>query len=509
MEAKDKAKKKPLVRRIILAALAVLALAVLAVAARYAYIMFIDPMSAFDAPGTAAPTRTSLLTPAPAEQTPTTAPVPSETPQAAETPLPTETVTPADDLSYMENRVNILFLGWDQSPEREDETSELFRDEDNNYRSDVLMLLTVDFEAETVDLISIPRDSYAPLYNADGEWVYTKSHYKINAAFAKGGSAESSRGFKYAMNTVSTLLGVPIDYYAGVDMEGLKAVVDAIGGVDYDVDVRIVLNGRVLEKGYQHLNGQQVLDYCRARKGISTDAGRNDRQQRMLFAIFEKLRSNGQLANIAKIYRSVKGYVYTNLNTDQMAALAAVGMDMNMNDLKRHSVPGEYCSDTPYSNAGYYLIDNTGLRELIRSIFGIVIPVNPRYDIGYVMADIAADEAQEYIEMADYLLTHDAVRALADESGLINAPSAELVALTVAREELYALTHRAENEDVDVSFDTSAITEGETAVINAMSGLCTRLSLTREDVSRSRLPDEIYDALPERRNQTDEETDGE
>ena len=79
----------------------------------------------------------------------------------------------------MANRVNILLLGWDQSPEREDEDNELYRDENNNFRSDVMMLLSVDFANKRVDLISIPRDTMANIYNVTGRW-------KINAAFAQG-----------------------------------------------------------------------------------------------------------------------------------------------------------------------------------------------------------------------------------------------------------------------------------------------------------------------------------
>ena len=85
-------------------------------------------------------------------------------------------MTPEGYTGYMDGRVNILLLGWDQSPEREDETSDVYRDESNNFRSDVIMLMAVDFNHKTAELISVPRDSYAPLYHGAGERIAKKSH---------------------------------------------------------------------------------------------------------------------------------------------------------------------------------------------------------------------------------------------------------------------------------------------------------------------------------------------
>ncbi|MDO4572056.1 MAG: LCP family protein [Clostridia bacterium] len=270
----------------------------------------------------------------------TASPAPVRT-SAAATPTPTlspeEQLMNEADRDFMQDRVNILLLGFDQSPEREDEDSEVYRDEKNNYRSDVLMLLAVNFKEDSAHLISVPRDTYTPIYNVRGRW-------KVNAAFAKGGSAEGE-GFLYAQKTLEMLFGVPIPYYVGVNMEGLKALVDAIGGVDYDVDVEIRLNGRILHTGPQHLNGQQVLDYCRARKGISTDVGRNDRQQRMLFAIFEQMQATGTLAAAPKIYAAVRDDVYTNLSVPQIAALAAFGLELGLENLKRSTLEGAYVSN--------------------------------------------------------------------------------------------------------------------------------------------------------------------
>jgi len=345
---------------IILSCAAFVLLAFVALGLNYYSAIREDPMKAFSTPY------------------PSAAP----TPAFSAAPTPSPTLSPEEELrqsadgDFMKNRVNILLLGWDQSPERNDEDSELYRDESNNFRSDVLMLLTVDFEEEEAHLISIPRDTLAKIHN-------TKGHWKINAAFAKGGSAEGN-GFEYAIKTVENLMGIPINNYAGVNMEGLKAVVDAMGGVTYNVDREITLNGRVLKEGVQKLTGQQVLDYCRARKGYGTDVDRADRQQRMLFAILEQLRESSAITAIPRVYLSVKDYIHTDLTLEQIAALAVFALDMDEDDLHRHTLEGRYISGTIYNGASFYVLDTKALKDLMKEIFDVDIQVDYRYDYRYV-----------------------------------------------------------------------------------------------------------------------------
>ena len=462
-----------------------LGIALLFVGGRYAYVMFMDPMSAFETP--------SPVTPSP-KPAGTQASVKNS--QAPLTPTPEPTLSPEEalrvnaDLGFMKNKVNILMLGWDQSPEREDEDSVLYRDEENNYRSDVIMLMAVDFEQGTVDLISVPRDTYAPIYNKKGRW-------KINAAFAHGGSAEGE-GFLYAMKTVENLLGVPINYYAGVDMTGLKAIVDAMGGVDYDVDVEIRLNGRVLTTGMQHLNGQQVLDYVRARKGISTDVGRADRQQRMLFAIFEQLKSRNQLVNLPKIYASVQDKIHTNLNVQQIAAMTVFAMGLDTEDLRRHTLQGEYISNV--YNASYYVLDNDKLKALIKKVYGIDIKTNPRYDLDYVRADKAAFAALKYAEAAQYLLDQEEEMSLTikerEQREPVEAAMAEL--LLVAQRDIPTNAGEEAIEKLTAdSLDKKAIEQAQFKLADVMYAYCLTRNITQAEVDKKLLPESFFELLPE------------
>ncbi len=499
MENKEKQNRKD-PRRIILICLLAGVAALIFFVIRFYTRVAIDPMRVFATPSPQLTIR------------------PSQTPAIMDSHAlitPPSTLSPQEMLDgeaakdFMQGAVNILLLGWDQSPERDDEDSSLYRDEENNFRSDVMMLLRVDFGKSCIDLISIPRDTMASVYETSGRW-------KINAAFAKGGSAAGD-GFSYAMKTVENLLQVPISHYAGVNMEGVKAVVDAMGGVDYDVDVRIELNGRVLEEGYQHLNGQQVLDYCRARKritgtgsaGANSDIGRADRQQRIIFAIFSQLQQRGQLVNVPKIYDSVKDYVYTDLNAEQIAALALFGQKLDVAaQLHRYTLPGELVSKTSFSNATFYVLDTIALQDMIEEIYGLRIKTDNRFGLPYVIAEKEAKRGREYAAATRYICSLFGLDlSLYEQNAELLSYYADPYYTELCKSvvELEALCERepwAEVEGYDDALPERAEAEGlvikekTDALALALSGLCQSRGLMKTQVEEKLLPEELYDMLP-------------
>lgn len=331
---------------------------------------------------TLAPTATPNITSTPA---PTQSALHTEVPEITPTPTPApmseDELTQLADLSFMKDRVNIMVLGIDESDERT-----------GSFRTDTMILVTVDFKSMDVHMISIPRDSFVRIYNKDNllldeEWPYNK----INAAFSLGGGINKG-GFASTLNTVSNLLGgMPVDYYVGFNMNVVKAVVNAMGGVDYDVDVEVSMNGRELHPGYQHLDGQAVLDYCRQRKG-SSDHARVDRQQRMLMAIFSQLKSSGQIANIPRIYQAVMDNIHTNLSFEQISALALHAVRMGEDQLKRVIVPGE--AKRIYER-DCWAIHNEDFAKALSKIYGVEIPLDPAADVNNI--DLAMQEHHELL----------------------------------------------------------------------------------------------------------------
>lgn len=287
------------------------------------------------------------------------------------------------DLEFMKNRVNIMMLGVDEDVEREDWGS---------FRTDTMILVTIDFNTQKADMISIPRDSYVKIYNENNKAVKSNStpdgilYQKINAAFSRGGGAKKN-GYAYTLNTVQRLVGVPVNYYFSFDMEVVKEIVDAMGGVYYDVDVEVDVAGIKLKKGYQHLNGAQVLSYCRQRKG-SSDIARIDRQQRMLMTIFRQLKNTNQIANLPSIYQAVERNIQTNLSFKQICSLALLALRMDESSIERHMVEGQ----SFYMNQrSYWGINTQKLVEMINNVFGITIERDYDIDAGSIIKKLEAD----------------------------------------------------------------------------------------------------------------------
>ncbi len=209
----------------------------------------------------------AFLTPAPiATPKPLqTGDVPDNTEEPA-TPEPTidpyQTLYEKADTSMMKDIVNILLVGVDYSAERETWS---FKD----FHSDVMIVMAVNFDDNRVDLISLPRDTYA-------EIPKVKGIYKLNAALNCGGNLTKSDGSfnpksleKVCEAAEWMLGGISVDYYYAVTMPSLKELVDLCGGLDYDMDIAFKIQGRSYQKGMQHIDGQGFLDYCRVRHNRS------------------------------------------------------------------------------------------------------------------------------------------------------------------------------------------------------------------------------------------------
>lgn len=277
------------------------------------------------------------------------------------------------DTSFMQNRANVLVLGVDSSEEREGW---------GIFRTDTMILVTVDFSTNSVDMISVPRDSYVKIITAKGNVKSKRNPYaRINTAYGSGGGA-SKDGWAYAMNTVSNTLGVPVDYYFGFNMDVVKEVVDAMGGIDYNVDVEIDVDGLQVHTGQQLLNGEQVLAYCRQRKG-SSDIARIDRQQRMLMAILKQLKDTGRVSMLPKLYQAVAANVATNLSFEQISALSYVALKMDMANLTRHTVEA---STVNVGDAVCLGVRVSKLKTLLKEIYGTDIRPDPENDFSFITA---------------------------------------------------------------------------------------------------------------------------
>ena len=210
-----------------------------------------------------------------------------------------------DDPFYM------LLMGIDRDEGRTDSAE--YGADDSNYRSDSIMLVRVDPKALTVTLVSIHRDTWLELDDYGMQ--------KINAAFSYGGPA-------YMIETVEKLAGVDISHYAEVDMDGLAAIVNQLGGVTVNLGVDVYdpyYTGLDLKAGEQTLNGWTAALLCRARHAYDSygdgDVYRAANQRAVISAIVKKILKSNPVT-IASTVATLATYVNTDLDVATIVDLA-------------------------------------------------------------------------------------------------------------------------------------------------------------------------------------------
>jgi len=197
--------------------------------------------------------------------------------------------------------------------------------------SDTLMVAKYDVTNQVVNVMSIPRDTCINV-----NWGVNK----INAAYSHGGVEQIKK-------EVKKILGFSVDYYMVVDLTAFEKVVDAIGGVDFDVPVNMHYHDPTqslsidIAAGYQHLNGENALKVARFRSGYSdADIGRIRTQQALLTAIAKQTLKLENLAKVDEFVQIFKEYVDTDLTIGELTWLATQLMNVDTeNDLHFMTLP--------------------------------------------------------------------------------------------------------------------------------------------------------------------------
>lgn len=210
-------------------------------------------------------------------------------------------------------------------------------------RSDTLMLAAVDEEQGRATLLSIPRDTRVE--------VGTYGYDKINHAYAFG-------GHEMTLASVEKLVGVPVTHYVLIDTSAFERIVDAVGGVDINVEKRMHYedpwddNGGLvidLQPGEQHMTGAQAIQYVRYRDGEG-DIGRIARQQHFMRALLAQFLSPQVIPRLAAVVDEVKNAVETDLSTRQLLTLAKRMKDIEAGGMTMQMVIGTpaYLGDISY-----------------------------------------------------------------------------------------------------------------------------------------------------------------
>ena len=231
--------------------------------------------------------------------------------------------------------------------------------------SDVNMIMAINFDAKEVSLISIARDAFTNIPGHSG-------FYKFNGVFNVGGGLEDPHGgLKLSCRTAEMWLeGISVPYYYCVDFQALIVFVDALGGIDYDLDIPIhTFDGHSYPVGLTHLDGQGVMGYVRMRKTAGgLDYLRTDRQRRMLIAIYRMIKEQGKLSQIPDIAKAMEDKVYTNLSVAQIAAIVDFAREVDPDNVHPYSFHGGMYERFDWR---YCFIFQQDRIDILKKVYGI------------------------------------------------------------------------------------------------------------------------------------------
>jgi LCP family protein required for cell wall assembly len=251
---------------------------------------------------------------------------PTPEPTSTRTPVPTATyanpwgayagptVWPDVDVPYPvglidqpDNQVNILLLGSDQRPD------------DYGFRTDTIMLVTINTDLGTANITSFPRDLYVYIPG----WTVQR----INTAFPHG-------GFSLMQDTFEYNFGVRPDYYALISFQAFKSVIDNVGGIDVYVNSTLTdqRDGYgdyyTIYAGSNHMDGETALWYVRSRHS-SSDFERTQRQQEVILGLFNRFMRFDIVTRAPQLYDTYRSNVDTNLTIENITPLLTTAAQLS------------------------------------------------------------------------------------------------------------------------------------------------------------------------------------
>ena len=198
------------------------------------------------------------------------------------------------------------------------------------FNGDTLMMITFNPNTLTATIFSIPRDTYVPIACNNNKYA------KINSSAAYGTSC--------VIDTVEQLTDVKIDYYAKINFKGVVDLVEALGGIDVEVTKAFCEQNSnrsfakedliCLEKGFQHLDGEQTLAYARHRKTLlRSDIDRTKNQQLIVEAMAKKMLKISSFKDFENILNAVSNNISTNMSEKQILSSYNILKKMLANSL--------------------------------------------------------------------------------------------------------------------------------------------------------------------------------
>ncbi|MGR3765471.1 DUF1510 family protein [Rossellomorea sp. NS-SX7] len=243
-----------------------------------------------------------------------------------------------DDLSLIDgDPISILLMGVDSRPG------------EVSGRADTMVLMTINPHSKSIHMVSIPRDTHIKIAGGLD---------KINSSYQVGGAG-------MAIQSVETLLDVPVDYFIEVNMKGFEGIVDAYGGVEVNNDLEFTDKRVHFPKGEIKLNGKEALIYARMRKKDPRgDFGRQKRQRQVIEDLMQKGESIASFTKFNEIINVLQHNVKTNMNPIEMWNIQA-NYKGARSSIKAHKIEGK---DKTLKGTYYYMPDKKNLSQISQTL---------------------------------------------------------------------------------------------------------------------------------------------
>ena len=322
-------------------------------------------------------------TPPPVAAAPSVAPEPDPSflaPAPSSTMAPSASPTPSGTPAVP--RINLLVIGVDAGVGR------------NTYLTDTMIVVSVDPVAETVSMLSIPRDMVdVPL--PDGR-TFTG---KINslASYARHHPRQfpgyDGTGSDVLMDALGALLDIEIDLYATVNLGGFVRVIDTLGGIDVNV-VRSFCDPSYTEYGYEHgfsitkgrhhLGGNQALAYARVRKPAGeSDFTRAARQQEVLSGIRDSIVGGRFLSDPIGLVRALGKTVTTNVPRNRLPDYVELATKVDRRQTYRAVIAAPLVRGTTDRRGSIQVPNVKAIRALAAELFTETgVPPAAEYKVG-------------------------------------------------------------------------------------------------------------------------------
>jgi len=294
-------------------------------------------------------------------------------------PVKQEAKSPVQSFLQDKTALNLLILGYGGGKH------------EGTYLTDTMIVASIDPILKRVTLVSIPRDT----------WVYSsEKHVKINSIYqtVKGFFGEAAGG-KAVMEATSTVLGLPIHHFVGVDFAGFTKSIDILGGVDVNVEVAFDDNQYPIEgqedelcghseselkeitatasattepqlifpcryeilhfdAGRVHMDGVTALKYVRSRHSVQdgNDFGRSKRQKNLLLAVKQKVMAINFLPKLIPFMNSLGENARTDLNMEEFGQLLQNSSQLSKYQISSLTLTDDNYLSFSYSDDGQYIL---------------------------------------------------------------------------------------------------------------------------------------------------------